>query len=259
MRLAVTEMGEGPPLVLLHGLFGARQNFGAVQKALAGQGRRVLALDLRNHGASPHVTGMAYPDMAADVAETLQAERAWPADILGHSMGGKVAMALALARPEAVSRLVVADIAPVAYPAPLFAEYLQAMRGMALPAGLTRREADAALAQAVPQAPLRAFLLQNLVFPAEPPRWRVALEEIAAAMPEIAGWPALAGSYAGPTLVLAGTLSPYVRPEHRALFTRLFPAARFAALPTGHWLHAENPAAFLAEVSAFLAAQTGPH
>jgi pimeloyl-ACP methyl ester carboxylesterase len=253
MRLAVTELGEGPPLVLLHGLFGARQNFGAVQKALAGDGWRVIALDLRNHGASPHATGMAYPDMAADVAETLQGLGAWPATVLGHSMGGKVAMALALAQPQGVARLIVADIAPVTYPAPLFAEYLNAMRAMPLAPGLTRREADAALSLAVPVPALRAFLLQNLVFPEEAPRWRIGIGEIAAAMPEIAGWPALSGSYAGPTLVLAGSHSPYIRPEHHALFRALFPAARFATIAAGHWLHAENPADFLAAVRDFLA------
>ena len=253
MRLAVTELGEGPPLALLHGLFGARQNFGAVQKALAAGGRRVLALDLRNHGASPHAAGMAYPDMADDVAETLVAEGAWPATILGHSMGGKVAMALALMRPEGVARLVVADIAPIAYPAPLFAEYLLAMQAMPLVPGLTRRDADAWLAQAVPAPELRAFLLQNLVFPEAPPRWRIGLPEIAAAMPDIAGWPALPARYEGPTLVLAGSLSPYIQPEHHALFRALFPAVRFASIPAGHWLHAENPTAFLAAVTTFLA------
>jgi pimeloyl-ACP methyl ester carboxylesterase len=253
MRLEITEMGEGPALVLLHGLFGARQNFGAVQKALAGDGWRVIALDLRNHGASPHAAGMAYPDMAGDVAETLQALGAWPATVLGHSMGGKVAMALALTRPEGVGRLIVADIAPVTYPAPLFAEYLNAMRAMPLAPGLTRREADAALSFAVPVPSLRAFLLQNLVFPEEVPRWRIGLGEIAAAMPEIAGWPNLFGRYEGPTLVLAGSHSPYIRPEHHALFRALFPAAHFASIAAGHWLHAENPADFLAAVRDFLA------
>lgn len=253
MRLVVNSLGAGPPVVLLHGLLGAGQNFGAVQKALAAEGFRVLALDLRNHGASPHADGMAYADMAADVAETLQAEGAWPAAIIGHSMGGKVAMALALARPEGVSRLMVADIAPVHYPAPLFNTYIAAMRGLELREGLARREADAALAPAVPAAPLRAFLLQNLDFNRNPPSWRIGLDQIAAGMPEIAGWPDLPGQYGGPVLVLAGDRSDYIQPEHAPLFGRLFPAATQASIPAGHWLHAENPQAFLAAVKGFLA------
>ncbi|WP_439595693.1 alpha/beta fold hydrolase [Falsiroseomonas sp.] len=252
MKLVVAEAGQGPAVVLLHGLLGAGQNFGAIQRQLAAEGFRVLALDLRNHGTSPHAAGMAYADMAADVAETLQAEGAWPASVIGHSMGGKVAMALALTRPEGVARLLVADIAPVAYPAPLFNAYIAAMRGLELRPGLARREADAALAPAVPAAPLRAFLLQNLDFARNPPAWRIGLEEIAAGMPEIGGWPDLPGRYEGQVLVLAGDRSDYIRPEHAPLFQRLFPAATHASIPAGHWLHAENPQAFLATVRGFL-------
>ena len=180
MRLVVTAQGEGggTPVVLLHGLLGAGQNFGAVQKALAAEGHRVLALDLRNHGASPHAATMGYAEMAGDVAETLEAEGAWPAAVIGHSMGGKVAMALALARPEGVARLLVADIAPVTYPTPVFTTYVDAMRAIPLRPGLTRRDADAALAAAVPNPALRGFLLQNLLFAEEPPRWRIGLEAI---------------------------------------------------------------------------------
>ena len=260
MRLAVTEAGQGAgqgaaerlPVVLLHGLLGAGQNFGAVQKALVARGHRVLALDLRNHGGSPHAPTMSYPEMAADVAETLRAEGAWPAAVIGHSMGGKAAMALALAQPEGVGRLLVADIAPVTYQTPLFARYVAAMRAIPLRAGLTRREADAALAEAVPNPGLRGFLLQNLIFTADPPRWRVALDVLAAEMGSIGGWPDPAGRYDGPVLVLAGDASDYIRPEHHALFTRLFPAARFATIKAGHWLHAENPAGFLEQAVAFL-------
>lgn len=252
MRLAVTEAGAGPPVVFLHGLLGAGQNFGAIQKALA-PAHRVLALDLRNHGGSPHAASMSYPEMAADVAETLGALGATPATVIGHSMGGKVAMALALAQPRMVTRLVVADIAPVAYPTPLFTRYVAAMRAIGLHPGLTRRDADAALADAVPNPMLRAFLLQNLLFTATPPRWRIALDAIADQMASIGGWPDLAGRYEGPLLVLSGDASDYVRPEHQARFRALFPDARFTAIKAGHWLHAENPAAFLAEVTAFLA------
>ena len=252
MELNATEAGAGDPVVVLHGLFGSGGNWGAIQKRLAAR-HRVIAPDLRNHGASPHAAPMDYPAMAADVAEMLAARDARPATVLGHSMGGKVAMALALAQPDLVSRLVVADIAPVAYP-PGLRGYVAAMQALPLHAGLTRREADAALAGAVPEAGIRAFLLQNLRFEGDAPAWRLGLPEIAAAMPVIEGFPEFSTPYAGPTLVLAGERSNYIRPEHHARFRALFPGARFATVPgAGHWVHAENPAGFLALIEPFLA------
>jgi pimeloyl-ACP methyl ester carboxylesterase len=111
-----------------------------------------------------------------------------------------------------------------------------------------------ALTEAVPNPALRGFLLQNLLFAETPPRWRVALETLAQEMPSIGGWPEIPGTYDGPVLVLAGDASDYIKPEHHARFRALFPAARFAAIPAGHWLHAENPLAFIKEVTAFLEA-----
>jgi pimeloyl-ACP methyl ester carboxylesterase len=251
MRLGAIEAGQGPPVVLLHGLFGAAANWGAIQKALAAR-HRVIALDLRNHGQSPHAAAMDYASMARDVAETLATLGAAPAAVVGHSMGGKVAMALALAHPDAVSRLVVADIAPVAYP-PALRGYVAAMQGLALAPSLTRRAADAALAETIPEAGIRAFLLQNLRFDGAAPAWRLGLAEIAAAMPAIEAAPP-GGTYPGPVLVLAGERSGYIRPEHHAVFRGLFPAAGFATVPAaGHWVHAENPTGFLALVQPFLA------
>ena len=255
MRLRAIEAGEGvqPPLVLLHGLFGQAQNFATVQKALAAS-RRVIALDLRNHGQSPHDPAMDYATMAADVAETLAALGAAPAVVLGHSMGGKVAMALALTRPDLVERLIVADIAPVGYP-PAFRSYAEAMLAMPLPSGLTRRGADAALAEAVPNAGVRGFLLQNLRLDSDPPAWRIGLREIADALPAIEAAPRLpeGAQYDGPTLVMSGEHSDYIRAEHRPLFRQLFPGARFATVKgAGHWVHAEKPEGFLAAVAAFL-------
>jgi esterase len=259
MRLNAVEAGERgtatAAVALLHGLFGAAANWGTVQRRLAASGRRVLALDLRNHGASPRSEAMDYPAMAGDVAETLAALGAGPpAAVVGHSMGGKVAMALALSRPDSVARLVVADIAPVTYP-PGLRGYVEAMRDVPLRPGLTRREADVALASAVPQPGIRAFLLQNLRFDADPPSWRLHLDAIAAAMPVLEGFPDFGDRrYEGPVLVLAGERSDYLRaPEHQARLRALFPAARFATVPAaGHWVHADNPAGFLALLEPFL-------
>jgi pimeloyl-ACP methyl ester carboxylesterase len=240
-----------PPLVLLHGLFGSAANFGVAARRLACD-RPVVGLDLRNHGASPHADGMAYGAQAADVAAALQGLGLPPAVVVGHSMGGKVAMRLALDRPDLVRALVVADIAPVAYE-PAFRGYAAAMLGLRLRPGLTRAEADAALAAAVPEAGVRAFLLQNLRLDAAP-RWRIGLRQIAEGLPQIEGWSG-GGQYAGPVLSLAGGRSDYVRAEHRALFRAMFPACRFATLrDAGHWLHADRPEEFAATLGAFAAA-----
>jgi esterase len=250
MILHTIALGEGPPLVLLHGLFGSARNFGAVQRALAAR-HRVIALDLRNHGASPHDPAMDYGVMAADVTETLAQTDALPAVVLGHSMGGKVAMRMALDRPDTVSALIVADIAPVSYP-PHFHDYAEAM--LAVPPGSTRAEADARLASAVPEPAIRGFLLQNLQPGAAPP-WRIGLAEIAAALPAIGDWNDQAGgTFPGPTLFIAGENSDYIRPEYRGAIRTLFRAARVVTLRgAGHWLHAEKPSAFIAVVEGFLA------
>ena len=252
MILNTISRGEGPVLALLHGLFGQAGNFGAIQRRLAHGGRRVLAVDLRNHGASPHEAGMDYRTMASDVRETLAALGVLPCAVLGHSMGGKTAMALALGHPDAVSRLCVADIAPVRY-RPHLITYAVAMRDLVLSSTLTRAQADAALAPVVADDGERAFLLSNLRL-GEAAHWRIGLDEIIAGMDDIQDWPAIAAPpYAGPTLFLAGARSRYVRPEHRGAITALVPAARFVTLKNaGHWLHADDPEGFLAVVEAFV-------
>jgi len=251
MILADTTLGDGPPAVLLHGLLGQARNFGAIQRRLAPT-NRVIALDLRNHGNSPHAPGMAYPDMADDVLETLAHLDALPCALIGHSMGGKVAMATALAHPSAVSRLLVADIAPVPSP-PRFAPILAAMHSLPLPPNLTRATADATLAQTIPDPGMRAFLLQNLAFTGPTPRWKPNLPHLIAGLSDILDWPPFTHQYPGPTLFLAGATSDYILPEHRPVIRALFPTARFAALKgAGHWLHADNPEGFIAVLQSFL-------
>jgi esterase len=246
--------GDRPPVVLLHGLFGAARNFGAVQRAVAAL-RRVVALDLRNHGESPHAPGMDYDTMAADVLETLTARAALPCVLIGHSMGGKVAMRTALNAASAVDRLLVSDISPVVY-APASADYAAAMAALPLTEGLTRAAADAFLAETVPEKEVRAFLLQNLVLGTQP-HWRIGLGEIVAAMPDIGGWPDLPEDtvYDRRTLFVAGARSDYIRPEYRPIIRALFPAARFVTVKdAGHWVHADNLPGFLGVLEAFLAA-----
>jgi len=248
---AGSALGEEPPVVLLHGLFGAAANFAAIQRRLAAA-RRVIAFDLRNHGASPHDPAMSYSAMAADVLDSLTAMGVPQAALIGHSMGGKVAMQAALLRPDRVTRLLVADIAPVRYD-PAFRDIAEAMLTLPLDAGLTRAAADAALATAVPDAAVRGFLLQNLRFGLAP-SWRIGLREIAENLPAIEGWDAPPDAhYAGPVLMLRGERSDYIRPEHRPAVRALFPMARFTTLKgAGHWLHADAPDAFVAVAEAFL-------
>ena len=250
MRLNLIETGGGPPVVLLHGLFGAARNFGAVQRALSPR-FRVIAIDARDHGASPHAPGMTYETLAADMLETLDAAGITRAAVIGHSMGGKTAMTAALLAPERTARLLVADIAPVPYHHGN-ASVATALRAIPLHPGLTRAEAEAALTGAVPLASVRAFLIQNLQF-GPSPRWRIGLEEIAAAIPDLEGWRTPPGTYPGPALFVSGAQSDYVLPEHRPLIRALFPASRFVSVKNaGHWLHADNPAGFLSVVEAFL-------
>jgi esterase len=254
MMLHVVEAGQGgPPLGLLHGLFGSARNFGSVQRAFA-RHRRTIALDLRNHGASPHDRDMRYATMAADVLHTLDALGALPAVLLGHSMGGKTAMQAALLQPDVVARLIVADIAPVPYP-PHLRPTAEAMASLRLAAGMTRAEADAALSDAVPDVAMRAFLLQNLQLGAKP-AWRIGLAEIIAAFADIEAWDVPDNArYTGPTLFIAGAASNYIKPQHRPVIRALFPNARFVTLKNaGHWLHAENPTGFVEVVEAFLTA-----
>jgi esterase len=257
MRLnAVTLGGDGPPIVLLHGLFGASRNLHSLQKALSADGHRVLALDLRNHGDSAHAAGMSYSEMAADVRETLEAMDALPCALLGHSMGGKVAMRLALDRPDLVSRLVVADIAPRGYRHGN-REIAAAMLALPLHPGMTRAEANRALAEGVADPATRSFLLLSLRLGGEAmPAWRIGLREIAAEMATVEGWEnGEVSPYGGPSLFISGGRSAYVANRDHEAIRALFPAAQFAVLPdAGHWLHAEDPAGFLAAVEPFLKA-----
>jgi esterase len=254
LELAHIAHGEsGPPVVILHGLLGSARNWSTFAKELAGT-RRVFALDLRNHGNSPWADQMTYDQMAEDVRAFMAGRGLPAAAVIGHSMGGKVAMRLALAHGQQVERLVVVDVAPVAYQRS-FNAYVEAMRALDL-SGISRRsEADALLAEQIDDPDVRGFLLQNLVVGEAGLAWRVPLPALADNMPELVGFPDSrdAGQYGGPTLFLTGGRSDYVRPEHHAEILRLFPNAQFAAIAdAGHWVHAEAPDAFLEIVRRFL-------
>jgi len=253
LALAAMEYGGGPPLAILHGLFGSGRNWASISKRLAAH-HRVIAFDLRNHGGSPWAARMDYADMAEDVRASLKTRGYEQFALLGHSMGGKVAMMAALQYPDAVERLVIADIAPVTYPMRHLVE-AQAMRRLDLARIARRSQADAALAAAVPDADERGFLLQNLIFENGGARWRVNLDAVEQNMGRLADFPAMleGRAYDRPAFFIGGARSDYVRPEHEPVIRRLFPKAEIARIENaGHWLHAEQPAAFLAIVEPFL-------
>lgn len=241
-----------PPLVIAHGLFGSARNWGVIAKRMADV-RDVIAVDMRNHGASPHTPSHSYPDMAADLAEVM-AQLGGPVDLMGHSMGGKAAMQLALTQPAHLRRLIVADIAPVAYSHDQ-SRNVQAMQAVDLQDISSRAQADTRLAAHIDDPALRAFFLQSLDLKTTPPTWKLNLPVLADQMPLILGWPDTHGQFDGPALFLTGANSSYVGPQHRAHIQTLFPKARFARLANaGHWLHAEAPRPFEDTLRAFLTA-----
>ena len=254
LDLSFTEVGAGPPLIILHGLFGSSRNWASHARQL-GETHRVFTLDLRNHGASPWAETMTYREMAGDVAAFLVSHGLEGATLLGHSMGGKTAMLLALERGDLVGRLIVVDIAPVAYHHSHL-PYIEAMRAVDLSAAARRGDVDRALRDAVPDPGLRGFLLHNLASEEGRLRWRINLAGLGDNMDTLIGYPDdLTGlSYGGPTLFLAGATSDYLLAEHHPYIRALFPAAEIDAIAdAGHWVHAEQPQAFLARVRTFLA------
>lgn len=237
-----------PPILIVHGLFGSGRNWGVIAKRLSDE-RSVVTVDMRNHGSSPWVDGHGYFDLAADLHKAIRTTGG-EADVIGHSMGGKASMVLALQHPEAVRRLLVADIAPVPY-AHSQQSMIEAMRTINLQDVNTRGDADRQLAAAVDDPSVRAFLLQSLDVKAR--RWRLNLDVLESEMAKIVGFPDIHGQYDSPTLFLSGAKSDYVLPEHRARIKELFPNAKQAKIPgAGHWLHAEKAREFEATARAFL-------
>jgi pimeloyl-ACP methyl ester carboxylesterase len=276
-RLALRTLGEaGPHVVFVHGLFGQGRNWTTIAKGLAAD-HRVTLIDLPNHGHSPWTDHVDYLDMADSVAAELE-RLGEPATLVGHSMGGKVAMQLALRRPELLRALVVVDIAPVAYPptggrtddedeeAAPFADYIAAMQALDLVNLRTRKDADEALQPAVPSRMVRSFLLQSLVRDDVGDdgvaggdrggwRWRLNLDLLKRDLGELRGFPAPppGASFDGPVLWLAGANSTYVMPEDRLHMDALFPATRLVRIKNaGHWVHSEQPDVFLETLRRFL-------
>jgi pimeloyl-ACP methyl ester carboxylesterase len=259
-ELHTTELGEsGSRVVFCHGLFGQGRNFTAIGKALADR-HRVTLVDMPDHGQSPWSERFDYLAAADQVAGLLSEDD--PAALVGHSMGGKTCMLLALRHPRLVERLAVVDVSPVAYDhATEFDRYIRAMRAIDLDTLGSRAEADAALTEAVPDPTVRGFLLQSLRREGSGSgggwRWYLNLELLGRDLDAVTDWPeaALEGAepYTGPVLWVGGADSRYVQPGYVEAMDRWFPHTRRVTVKgAGHWVHSEQPEVFLEVLRRFL-------
>lgn len=253
MLLNYQEFGQGRPIVILHGLLGSSRNWQGIARKLAEE-HRVITLDLRNHGQSTHTESMSYEEMAADVITLINSLELNDVVLIGHSMGGKVAMTATLANPDQFTALIVADIAPVSYNNS-FNALIEAMVSLPLQSIKNRNEAEAHLAHTINEPGLIQFLLQNLTRVEDSFAWRINLEAINASMESIQQFPDSLKSTSSrlPTLFLGGAESDYLRSIYNPDIFQYFPAAEIKMIEgAGHWVHAEKPTEFLREVKTFI-------
>ena len=231
---------ESPPVMIVHGLYGSGRNWGVIAKRLSDQ-FFVITVDLRNHGDSPWLDTHNYHVMADDLVEVINSLNIKP-NIIGHSMGGKAAMVLALKRPNLVRNLIIADIAPVKYEHDQ-SQFIEAMQKVDLSKVEKRSDATLALSKFVEDKSLQNFFTQSLDIKAK--RWKLNLKVLRSEMSEILSFPKIESEFSGHSLFLKGEKSDYIKSEHRKLIKSLFTKARFATFKeAGHWLHAEKPREF---------------
>ena len=252
MKLNYIEQGSGPVIILIHGMFGSLSNLGMLARSLVDQ-CRVISVDLRNHGDSPHAQQMDLASMAGDIVELMDNLNIPSANLIGHSLGGKIAMQVALNSPSRVQSLVVADIAPVTYSG----GQDQALAALAALSQLridSRSAADQVISEYIKEAPTRAFLLKNL---ARDDQGNLSLKLNMASIVDNYATALVAApsgdSYVGPTLFLKGGDSAYIQDKHRPIIEKMFPGVQLQVVAnTGHWLHAEQPQIFNNLVAEFL-------
>lgn len=244
---------EGPPLIILHGLLGASGNWHTLSRNVFSEHFQVFAVDQRNHGRSPHADRFDYEVMADDMKAFMEQHGLSEAHLLGHSMGGKTAMHVALQHPEKVDRLIVVDMAPKAYP-PHHEQILEALRGLDLSTFDSREEIDAALAEEISSKPVRQFLLKNLSYDGEGDyTWQMNLEGIYQSYDEILAGIDTERTFDGPALFVRGETSDYVTEEDLPRIRKNFPQAELRTVKgAGHWVHADQPEAFAEVVMEFL-------
>ncbi|MCY4044341.1 MAG: alpha/beta fold hydrolase [Cellvibrionales bacterium] len=246
MRLNYQVVGqpENTAVVLLHGLFGMSDNLITLAKMLASE-HWVIVPDLINHGRSPHMANVTYASMAEDVLSLIDSLDIAECLLLGHSMGGKVSMAMAELAPDRIKRMIIADIAPVDYE-PRHLDIIEQMQKVKHLNTHKRQEVDDVLAEKVPEKPLRQFFMKNMARDDEGFwRWRFGLDEIAASYSAICASPQLTHAFIPPVLFIIGQQSNYVLPEHKDRILALYPNAKVRVVTdAGHWLHAEKPQVF---------------
>ena len=252
VALAFEELGDAthPPVLILHGFFASSRNWRQVAEKLAID-YHVYVLDMRNHGSSPPHPLMDYVSMTADVLQFMDDHGLKTASLLGHSMGGKVAMWFALKHPERVNKLVVADIAPVSY-SHCFNKLIAALKAVPLHDISNRKQAELFLASDIPELSYRQFLLQNMVLKVGCYHWRINLDIFQQSAPAIIGFPDTQSvkPYSKACLFLAGSESGFVKAED---IKALFPNAMLNVIErAGHWLHVQQPQVFIAQVHNFL-------
>lgn len=250
MQLHYQTLGQGQPLILLHGLFGSGDNWGTVARNFS-QHYQVICVDLRNHGRSPHSASQSYANMAEDLLELCNALGLERIHLLGHSLGGKVAMQFAVHHADRVDKLIVVDMAMRAY-ADAHSHLIDAMMAIDLAVLQSRLEADKVLSDSISQAAVRQFLLMNLIRSGSGLAWRINLAALKANYPILLQAVCENTRYEKPCLFIRGEHSDYVLDTDTEQIKINFINAKFTSLPTGHWVHAEQPQAFIEVVVNFL-------
>jgi len=246
--------GQGPALIVLHGLFGSLDNWATLARQW-GEQYSVYLVDQRNHGRSPHHDEWNYKVMAEDLFEFMDSHQIYQAHLLGHSMGGKTVMKFADLYPERIDKLIVADMAPKAYP-PHHTEILKALTSLDLRQVGSRSDAQKMLSAGIPEAGVQQFLLKSLHRKENREfGWRFNLDVIHQNYPEVLAEVSLFQPFEQPTLFLYGEKSHYVKPTDFEMIREMFPQALFEGIPNaGHWLHAEAPSIFSKHLLNFLSA-----
>ena len=241
----------GHPLIILHGLLGSSDNWHTVGK-MFGEHFRVFALDARNHGRSPHTSTMSYPEMAGDLREFMQQQGLSSSHVLGHSMGGKTAMQLALTHSDLVDKLVVVDIAPRAY-SRQHDNIFDAVLSLDLSKFTSRKEISEALSGKIPSETTRQFVMKNLARDdAGAFRWKMNLGAIQRHYGNVNNMLDATKQFEKPALFVKSNNAKYVTQEDELLIKRMFPQASITGLDVGHWIHAEVPEEFVRIVLDFL-------